>query len=220
MKLINLLVVCSALALVAGACNEPEDTGYMPVGSAGMTSLSGVGDSGYMTSYDDPSDDGAAWGGAGFWGGGMYGGDPIDVRDSELAGDYGDVDFPTATAATASGWSDGNYTTVDVMAENSAGASMAIIEVYGGLDALEPGTHRFDRDFEADDSIFVGVIGCSGRAAYNWDYDQQAESVEVVVTEDPETGARTYDFEADFVQTGVYDTSSEATYLTGSFGTD
>ncbi len=219
MKLVHLVIACSAFALVAGACNEPEDTGYVPMGAAGLTSLFGVSDSGYATTYDDPSDDGAAWGGAGFWGGGMYSGDPIDVTDPELAGDIGGIDFPTPTAATASGWEDGDYTSVEVMVEGNRGASMAIVEVRGGLDSLEPGTHRFSPD-NGSGPTHVGVVGCSGRAAYNWDYDQMAESVEVVVTEDPETGARTYDFEADFVQTGFGASSDDTGYLSGSFRTN
>jgi hypothetical protein len=183
--------------------------------------------------FGDDSEDGwSAWGygveeGDDAWGWGYDDGfgEPIDANNGELGGDYGEIDHPEPVPADVSGWDDYGFARVEVMAYSNQGVSMAIIEVYGGLDQeeLEPGTSR---TYSADEAYGYGegadvmVTGCAGQEAYDWMYDDMADEVRVEVTEDPEDpGLRTYSFEADFRQ---YDWQgdtygSRTTTLEGSF---
>ena len=97
---------------------------------------------------------------------------------------------------------------------------MAIFEVWGGLDSLPTGeTRTYNRwDSGSSDGTYVSVIGCAGREAYNWDYDNAAEEVEVTVSENPETGDRVYDFTARFDEPGTtWSNSGRTSELNGSF---
>ena len=128
-------------------------------------------------------------------------GQPIDVTRGVLGGDYGDFEIPAESQADLSGFSDGYWTEVNLVVDTPDGVSMAIVEVWGGLDALESGTLRtYDRFADGSDTgTYVSVIGCTGPELYNWTYDSPATEVEVQVSDDPaDPSQRIYEFTARF----------------------
>tara|TARA_Y100001968_G_C19282105_1_gene679773 strand:- start:212 stop:880 length:669 start_codon:yes stop_codon:yes gene_type:complete len=201
MKRIIAMLSILPLSLVAGACDQGGQANHSFMGTNGMTSGASVSDMGYNYAYDDPSDNGMGWD---FWGGVFTPGTPINAGDGELSGDYGNHPMPLPMVADVDGYEDGPWTEVNILVDGPNGASMAIFEVWGGLDALPVGASRvYDRWDSGEDGVSVSVIGCAGREPFVWDYDDAAEEVEVTVTEDPnEPGARVYEFTARFGDLG------------------
>ena len=120
----------------------------------------------------------------------------VALRDGRLVGDIGPV-RNLDNDATLSGWDDGNYTTLEVVAQNQDGAAMNLIDIYGGIDhpLLRPGTtHTFSGvDIAEEGALQLYVLGCAGDAPYQWTYDTPADEVEVTVSE-TEDGLRRFDF--------------------------
>jgi len=201
MKRVLAMLSMLSLALTGGACDQSTQANHGFMSSSGMTSGASVTDHGSNYTYDDPIDDGSTWD---FWGGVFSPGTPIDAGQGELSGDYGEHLIPAPVGAQVDGFEDGPWTEVNLMVDGPNGASMAIFEVWGGLDALPSGTTRtYDRWDTGEDGASVSVIGCAGREPFVWDYDDAAEEVEVTVSEDPnDPTARVYEFTARFADPG------------------
>jgi hypothetical protein len=123
----------------------------------------------------------------------------LDLVDGHVRGDIGDVHGLDQSAQLRNGYDDTTYASMEVHAENEDGAAMQLLEVWGGLDRLEPGTRQIYRPEEAsydEDELTVQVIGCSGPNTYDWQYDQPADEVEVVVSEGDEPGVMRLDYTA------------------------
>ncbi len=91
---------------------------------------------------------------------------------------------------------------------------MAIVDVWDIESIPTDSRQTYSRYGDGADG-YVSVTGCAGPEAYDWLFDDEAETVEVEVTQselDPEL--RTYTFRADFPS---YDTERGATTLAGSF---
>lgn len=123
----------------------------------------------------------------------------LDLRGGQIAGDIGTVRGLDEEARLRNGYGDETYASLEVHADNEDGAAMNLVEVWGGLDRLEPGTRQTfrpeDTDYEGDE-LSVQVIGCAGPSAYDWQYDAPADEVEVEVSEGSEPGVLRLDYTA------------------------
>jgi hypothetical protein len=205
MKLKRALTTLSVLTLVLGGCDHADTPSPGFLSGMGMTSGASTASAGYgmtggeVTFGSEQSGDSMSY---------MIEdwidipqGTPITVDDGALSGDYGHVDIPAPVLATVAGYSDGYWTEVNLMVETQDGVSMAIFEVWGGLETLETGASRNYARFGDGDhsSTYVSVIGCAGDVAFDWDYDGPATEVTVTVTEDPnDASLRVYEFTAHF----------------------
>ncbi len=206
------LATCSILALTVMGCADGTNAHGGLMSTMGLTS--GVSKTSYGATVhaDDDASGEENWD---FWGGVFSPGAPIDVSDGALMGDYGFHTIADSMTASVEGYSDGPWTEVNLMVETSNGVSMAIFEAWDGLEQLETGvTRTFDRWDSEINGAYVSVIGCAGRVAYEWDYDDAAMTVEVAVTADPtDATQRIYAF------TAYFDPSSggQTTVLSGRF---
>lgn len=115
----------------------------------------------------------------------------LALTEGHMRGDVGTVRGIDGPSSLLTGYGDGEYASIEVHAEGREGAAMNLLEIYGGLDALEPG---FSRTFAASDemrydTLGVQLLNCSGESRYAWDYDEPADEVhlEVSETDIPET---------------------------------
>jgi hypothetical protein len=113
-----------------------------------------------------------------------------DVEAFDESAAVGNVEAATARIFG----DDGTYANLEIVAENNQGAAMHWIDVYGGLNnpSLTPGTRMtfIAGDYPSSSSdLHMEAMACQGNTAYAWDYDEQAEQVDVTVseTEDPST---------------------------------
>ena len=205
-----------SLALAVSACDQAAESNQGYMSPNGLSSNASITDSGYTYAYDDPADDQEGWD---FWGGVFTPGTPIAVSDGKLSGDYGNHRINEPLTADVDGYNDGPWTEVNVLAEGPGGASMAIFEVWGGLEALPAGTTRlYDRWDSGSDGAYVSVIGCAGPSPYNWDFDTVADEVEVTVTENADDPTeRTYEFTARFNEEGFTWSGGGDSELRGQF---
>ncbi|MFZ9889017.1 MAG: hypothetical protein ACO3JL_16090, partial [Myxococcota bacterium] len=111
----------------------------------------------------------------------------LEVTDGALRGDIGPVRNIDTQASRLSGYQDDWYASVEVRARTDGGAAMSLVNIHGGLDALQPGMRRTFRagDYPsgASDELFVDVMNCSGNVEDAWDYDVAADEVTVEVSE-------------------------------------
>lgn len=131
-------------------------------------------------------------------------GSALDVRAATIAGDIGGVTGIHDDAPLVRGWAYDGYASVDVhttLPDGSASA-MTILGVTGGLNGAEirPGAHfELDRDtpFETG-AVYMTLIGCSGPADGNWDFDQSSDTLVVDVREGSQPGTVVIDTVATF----------------------
>lgn len=104
------------------------------------------------------------------------------------------ADTPTRVEAwqhTYRGWTS---IYVTVISEPPGGAAMSLISISGSLDHpdLQPGArHSVDQYGQsANTELWISVLGCTGPMAYDWYFDEYAESLLVEVDEDPGTHER------------------------------
>jgi hypothetical protein len=129
--------------------------------------------------------------------------DALDVRSARLSGDMGEVRGFDDADPMMNGYAYDGYVSIELHAEASDGAAMAILTVEGAM-ALEPGDH-VDSSTNDTGELYVDMLGCSGPADYDWEFDQYATSVTVDVTEGVEPGTRTLVF------SGTYSDESTVT---------
>lgn len=111
----------------------------------------------------------------------------LATQDARIQGDIGPM-RGIDSAATVQGYDDGDYTTMEVIAEDERGAVMHWLEFYGGLNhpALQPGntlTFRGGNYPENEGEIHVEAMACQGPQVYAWDYDESASTTELAITE-------------------------------------
>jgi hypothetical protein len=138
---------------------------------------------------------------------GDYTSQSVQVTNSTLSGDMGEVQGFSDESPMNSGYSYDGYASVEIHATGTNGtdAAMAIVEISGGLDHpnLQPGAHfHFDAGDYAygsyDQPLSMDVVGCSGPAEGNWVFDTLADGVDVDVSQGNQTGNIAIDFTATF----------------------
>lgn len=115
----------------------------------------------------------------------------LDLLAGHMRGDVGNVRDIDSNASLLTGYGDTEYASVELHADTRSGVAMNLLDIYGGLDALEPGlvqTFRSSDDIDYG-ALNVQVLNCAGQARYSWDYDQPADEVQVRVSEADEPGA-------------------------------
>ena len=109
----------------------------------------------------------------------------IAAQDAHVFGDIGqmrNLDNP----AEVSGYDDGDYTTLEVIAQDNRGAAMHWLEFYGGVNhpALRAGNELSFVSGNYPDQegeIHVEAMACQGDAVYAWDYDESATRTDLAV---------------------------------------
>jgi hypothetical protein len=145
----------------------------------------------------------------------------LDLLGGHVQGDIGNVRGLDQEARLRNGYGDETYASIEMHAENGDGAAMNLLEVWGGVDQLQPGTRTTyrpeDVTYEGDEPS-VQVIGCAGPSAYDWSYDQPADEVEVVVSEGDEPDVLRLDYTARTFRTEPFSglPTSQADVVTGS----
>ncbi len=122
----------------------------------------------------------------------------LDLSAAHMRGDVGSVRDIDSSASLLTGYGDTEYASVEIHADSRDGVAMNLLDIYGGLDALEPGlvrTFRSTDDIEYG-ALSVQVLNCAGQERYAWDYDQPADEVQVRVSEADEPGALRVDYTA------------------------
>ena len=143
----------------------------------------------------------------------------LQLLQGTLQGTIGPVVNLDHTATALNGWDDGYFTTVEVTVHNDHNAAMAIVDIVGGLQNLEPGmvVHGSLDERGSSDGIQVYLTGCSGPQVGVWDYDEPAQEVVMSVAQgsnDPDT--LTLSFTATL--SNVYDVAgnSDTSVVSGS----
>lgn len=113
----------------------------------------------------------------------------VELLRGRLQGDIGHLENLQADATELTGFDDGSYTDVQVIAQTERGAAMSWVEIQGGMahPDFRPG---FERTYSMDDygdpsGLHVAVVHCAGDQPYDWSYDQPADEVTVRVDEGP-----------------------------------
>ena len=111
----------------------------------------------------------------------------LQATDGHMTGDIGNM-RKMDTIATVDGYDEGDYTTMEVLAETEDGSAMHWLEIYGGINhpALQPGAKLEFRGngYSANpDALHIQAMGCAGPAPYEWDVDEPARNVTVEVEE-------------------------------------
>jgi hypothetical protein len=210
-----------AFAFVLVGCDGPSSDDGPSSSYFSLMEAGGSFSYGQAYDYEAPAngngDNGFGW--LGFGATDRYG-EALDIENGELSSDYGGVAIPNRVPASAEGWDEGGWSTIEVMADGQGGVAMALFEVWGDLEELDgQGVQTFSLEDDSD-GVFVSITGCAGPSAYNWDYDEPAENVLLRVEEDPnDPSVRTYDFVATFGQSWSDDGwgPTEGTSLSGSF---
>lgn len=145
----------------------------------------------------------------------------LEVLSGHMRGDVGDVQDIDSEASLLTGYGDMEYANVEVHAETADGAAMNLVEIYGGLDALEPGMRRtFTSSDQLDyDELGVQVLNCAGGSRYAWDYDQHADEVVMEVSEGDAPGVLRVDYTARTFDVDPFTTlpTGSSTSVTGQF---
>ncbi|MFT7582229.1 MAG: hypothetical protein ACI9MR_003911 [Myxococcota bacterium] len=122
----------------------------------------------------------------------------LDVRDSQLEGNFGELAVAEETAARATGFEGYGVEWVEVMVVRDEGTSMALVAFEDGLDAFPVGTRQTFRNLGGDLSD-ITVLGCAGDEPFVWYADEDAVEVTLAVDDHPmEAGLRRYTFDATF----------------------
>jgi hypothetical protein len=151
----------------------------------------------------------------------MYAGN-LELNSGHMRGDVGTVRGIDANASYLTGYGDSDYATIEVHADGQRGVAMNLLEVYGGLDRLQPGTEATFRPDEGyyggNQQLSVQLVNCAGPARYEWDSDDVAAQVTVRVTE-PAPGVGRVEYTALTFDTDPYTglQSNRASEVSGRF---
>lgn len=145
----------------------------------------------------------------------------MQARAGALYGAVGPVSGLDHEASRLSAWSDGYWSSIEVVVERENDAAMALLNVTGDLRDLADGQlHTFDGSVWGQ-GLYISLLGCSGPEADYWTYDESADEVTVEVREDAAgSGVYTIQFSASF-NTVAYDYQpidgpNEPTTVTGT----
>ncbi len=103
--------------------------------------------------------------------------DALAVDDAYVEGDLGEVQGVSSAARVESATQGDGYLHIDLRAQGRGWAVMHAIDLE--TESLEVGD-VFDSE---DPSTYVGVLGCSGPADGQWEFDRSADRVVVEVHE-------------------------------------
>ncbi|MCP4501631.1 MAG: hypothetical protein GY822_16860 [Deltaproteobacteria bacterium] len=129
-----------------------------------------------------------------------YGDTDIRVRSGYLVGNIGSV--AVNDPALINGYNDNDETSLDVLVSNSQGVAMTQLFIMGGInhEALVPGAEfsfgnsGYDTDAVETDLAIDGMA-CSGNGdLYDWSYDEQLKSIDVVVEDGGAPNSRRLNF--------------------------
>jgi hypothetical protein len=135
----------------------------------------------------------------------------LDVRGGQLAGALGPIDGFSAEAYEQRGFHEEGWSEVTLHAGTGYWV-MTALSVEGGLEhpSLAPGARlEFPRD--AQPGLSVSVLGCSGPAREVFDYDEDAQRVQIEVQSGASPGERVLLFRA------VFDNAGTSQVVEGSF---
>ena len=123
--------------------------------------------------------------------------EPIEVHQAALGGNF--ASQPATRSASIEGSRSGNWTSITLLSQGDHEATMAILEVWDGLESIPTGeVQRYVATGDGVDGA-VSVVGCVGPAPYNWSRDESADSIELLITEHPDDpGVRRVEFRAHF----------------------
>lgn len=122
-------------------------------------------------------------------------GQPVQVLEAEIAGDYGELTWVAPQPAEATGSQGPDMITVQLLAGGrDARWGMAVVGLFvPALDDLQPGV-----PVRIEDSDGL-VIGCTGHALGNWEHDDSASINRIEVRVDAEDPSLVhYAFEGHF----------------------
>lgn len=127
----------------------------------------------------------------------MFAGEPIEVPDAEVQGDFGELGWNQAVAVEASGSQDDDMLVVEMLGggQNRTRWGMTIVGIYRpSLDGLEPGVRTRVTSESAT------IIGCTGTRLYDWDIDESAWVTDIAVEIDVDDPSLVhYDFNGEFM---------------------
>ncbi len=135
----------------------------------------------------------------------MFSGEPVEVPEATVQGDFGELSWNQAVSAEASGSQDDEMLVVEMLGGGSQSRwGMAIVGIHRpSLEGLEPGVRT------RVTSEFATIIGCTGTRLYEWDYDDSAWITDIAVEIDADDPTLVhYDFDGEF---------SDGTTLAGEF---
>jgi len=144
----------------------------------------------------------------------------LQAFDGHLEGDIGNMRKMDADA-TVDGYDEGDYTTMEVLADTDDGAAMHWLEIYGGVNhpALQPGARlSFDgNSYNTNpNALYIQAMGCAGPAPYEWDVDEPARNVSVEVEDGPQDGTVLVNYTTEVPNTANFGTVTDDT-SSGSF---
>ncbi len=145
------------------------------------------------------------------------------VTDSTLAGDIGTVSEIDDMSPDVDAYTGGGVDTVTTIGRGSGGYGMAQVTINGGVDhpALRDGMSYNFAGNRSMDGLSVNVLGCSGRRIYQWDFDDDADEVDIEVEDDVAAGTRTIYYVATWrASASLFGSSTPQTTASGSFTVD
>jgi hypothetical protein len=129
----------------------------------------------------------------------------MNLSNGALHGQVGTV-FVHENAAATDGYQEQGLTIIFISAETDQSLfAMTMLEFHGGLSdfdlaAGESVTYNiYDKYEVTNGETFVQVVGCSGEDPSDWEYDESAQSVTLLVEEGDLEGHMTYQYTARFV---------------------
>lgn len=117
----------------------------------------------------------------------------VETSRARLDGQIGEVRFSDADEAWVNvAMAESDYAMLDIRNDGPGGTGMAMLNLWVDLQDLQPGDvlhGGMDPDSWDSEPMMVDLIGCSGDVEDEWDYDEPAEDVEVVVEDDEDDGS-------------------------------
>jgi hypothetical protein len=127
----------------------------------------------------------------------MFEGEPVEVPDAEVQGDFGKLSWNEAVATEASGSQSNDMLVVEMLGggQQQSRWGMTIVGIYRpSLDGLEPGVRT------RLTSETATIIGCTGTRLYDWEFDDSAWVTDIAVEIDIEDSTLVhYDFNGEFL---------------------
>lgn len=110
----------------------------------------------------------------------------VNADSARLDGRMGDVSFAEADEAWVNvAMVESDYAWFDIRNDGPGGTGMAMLNLYFDIQDLEPGMvlhGGFDPEsWDESEPMMIDLVGCSGDVEDEWEYDEPAEDVEIVV---------------------------------------
>lgn len=113
-------------------------------------------------------------------------GDGLTLSGGYVFGDLDDAEGLDNQATTLYGYTDDDVARLEILVERDDDAVMLFLTFEGGglnSESLQTGSSLAfqHNEYEPDSGFFVRATGCVGPYASMWDYDAQADTVELVM---------------------------------------